>query len=83
MWAFESFPAKIVYTPERKHDPPDAPTYEVEVFGYLDKQLVTFREITYWIDVEVGPIQFLPIYEFERKFAKFRLVNQYEEEKGK
>ena len=83
MWAFEKFPAKISYTPERKHDPPDAPTYFVEVFGYLQTggdmeggvSLVVFRESFAWIGLDdVGGIKMLPIAEFKKRFGEYTLT---------
>lgn len=72
MWAFNEFPAKL----ERKALYPDGPSYEVEVFGYLNKILVIYRVISYWIKNhdDIDNIEFLPIHEFEERFKEFKLV---------
>lgn len=82
MWAFRTFPGKIEYTPDGE----DRPTYQVEVFGYLnltggiytDVSLVAFRENSFWLagHNEIGGIQFLPVDEFEKRFTKFSLVEE-------
>lgn len=87
MWAFEGFPAILRY--QRENDD-DAPTYEVEVFGYVNidcfdlkqRQLLAFRECSYWIGDaptyaghdEIGQVQFMLENEFVKKFRKFKLV---------
>ncbi len=70
----KKFPAIFKYTPERKHDPPDAPTYMVEVFGFiLDGTMVVCRESVSWINLDVKDVTMLPLEEFKRKFGHFML----------
>ena len=80
MWAFRQFPDTIQYTPSGE----DRPTYQVEVFGFLNLiggvclnvTLVAFRERGYWVagQDEISNVQFLPQDEFIKKFKKFRLI---------
>ena len=84
MFAFKKFPATIEQSPPGD----DTPTYQVEVFGYLnlDGQLeshravtmVCFRQSMFWIagHDDIGEIKFLPILEFEKKFKKFKLKEE-------
>jgi len=76
MWAFNQFPAKISFSEDR----PDAPIYEVEVFGILNLpptvSMVIFREISLWTFTITGEITMLPVDEFEKKFERFNLVDE-------
>ena len=72
----KEFPAKAFYTPERPYDPPDAPTYSVEIFGYLmDGSMIVFRETVAWIGIEVRGVKMLPVAEFKKKFEKYELAD--------
>ena len=80
MWAFETFPAKIEYTPSGE----DRPSYQVEVFGYLhtgclnrrEVDLIVFRQNSFWVagHDDIGDISLLPKDEFQERFKKFKLV---------
>ena len=72
MFDFKNFPAILRF--QDKYE--DAPLYEVEVFGYLDlpRKLVVFRRNCYWVQTEIGDIDFLPLDEFENQMNKFSLV---------
>ena len=83
MWAIRQFPDKIEYTPEGE----DRPTYQVEMFGYLQIEsspsggsitLMVFREKVFWVQKEIRPIEFLPVEEFEKRYSKFKLVERGE-----
>lgn len=69
----KKFPAIFTHTPERKHDPPDAPTYRVEVFGrILDGTMVVYRDSVAWVDLDIKGVEILPLEDFKRKYWNFK-----------
>lgn len=78
MQTFDNFP--VVLYKAKNH--PDAPTCGVEIFGYLNKVIVIYRETWVSIVMTKSRIRLLPIMEFEEEFKEYKLLEQQQNENG-